>query len=74
MKPVVVVGAILVLLGLLSLVVPIPHRERHGIEAGGVSVGVTTSSREKVSPLVSGALIVAGAVLIGASRMGKGAK
>jgi hypothetical protein len=71
MNALVVAGGILLVLGLLSLVVPIPQKERHGIEAGGVSVGITTHSDEKVSPILSGAMIVAGAVLLGASRMRK---
>ena len=58
----------MVVLGILSLVVPIPRTERHGFTAGDVSVGVTTKHDEKVSPVVSGVLILVGAVLMIASK------
>ena len=61
MKALFAVGLILLVLGVASLFVPIPQKERAGVEVGGVSLGVETTSREKVSPIVSGALIVAGA-------------
>jgi hypothetical protein len=61
MKALFVVGLILLILGVASLFVPIPQKERAGVEVGGVSLGVETTTREKVSPIVSGALIVAGA-------------
>mgnify|MGYP001791786806 CR=1 FL=1 len=35
-----VIGLILVVLGLVSLFVPIPHRVRHGVQAGPISLGV----------------------------------
>ena len=59
-------------LGVLSLFVPIPRTERAGIEAGGISVGVTAKHRETVSPLISGALILAGAGLMVAGRPRRG--
>jgi hypothetical protein len=61
MKALFAVGLILLILGVASLFVPIPQKERAGVEVGGVSLGVETTTREKVSPIVSGALIVAGA-------------
>lgn len=65
------IGLILLILGLASLFVPIPQRERHGIEAGNLSIGVETVRREKVHPAVSGVLIFSGAVLMIASRRRK---
>jgi hypothetical protein len=59
-----VIGIILVVLGLVLLVVPIPHRVRHGFEAGPVSVGVTTTERERVHPGISVVLIAGGVVLM----------
>ena len=41
-----VIGLVLVILGLLSLFVPIPHRVRHGVQAGPISLGVETTERE----------------------------
>ena len=61
MKALFAVGLILLILGVASLFVPIPQKDRHGVEIGDVSLGVETTSREKVSPIVSGALILAGA-------------
>lgn len=64
MRALLVVGVILLVLGIASFFVPISYRERHGINAGPVSVGVTTTERRTAPPAVSAALIVAGAVLM----------
>lgn len=50
----------LVVLGIASLVVPIPHRETQGIKIGDASIGVKTSQSERVSPIISVVLIAAG--------------
>ena len=71
MKALFWVGLVLLVLGVLSLFVPIPRSERAGFEAGGVSVGVTTTQKETVSPVVSGVMILAGAGLMIAGRKGK---
>ena len=64
MKALFAVGLVVLVLGIASLFVPIPQKDRAGVEIGGVSLGVETTSREKVSPIVSGALIVAGAAMM----------
>jgi len=61
MKPLFVIGLVILILGVASLFVPIPKKERAGVEVGGVSLGVQTTTRETVSPIVSGVLILAGA-------------
>jgi small-conductance mechanosensitive channel len=66
------IGMVLLALGVLSIFVPIPRSERAGVEAGGISVGVTTRHKETVSPVVSGALILAGAGLAIAGRRKSG--
>lgn len=71
MKQLFWIGIVLVVLGLASLVVPIPHSEREGISAGGMSVGIQTRHSETVSPIVSAVLILGGAGLMIA---GKGRK
>ncbi|HSE48372.1 MAG TPA: hypothetical protein VLA96_04105 [Terriglobales bacterium] len=72
MKALLWVGIILVVLGVLSLFVPIPRQENHGVEAGGVKIGVQTKTEEKVSPMISAALIVVGGVLaVAGSRSGR---
>jgi hypothetical protein len=68
MKALLWIGLVVLILGGLSLVVPIPNRERSGFEAGGVSIGVETRTEEKVSPFVSAALILGGVGLMIAGR------
>jgi hypothetical protein len=68
MKPLFWVGAVLNVAGLLSFVVPIPHTEHEGISAGGVSLGVETSHSQTFSPIMSAAMILAGAGLLIAAR------
>lgn len=60
MKVLLFVGLLLIVLGILSLFVPIPQTERHGLDAGNVHIGVKTSHSEKVSPAISTVLIVGG--------------
>jgi len=64
MKVLFCVGLVVLVLGIMSLVVPLPHSESHGIKAGDVSIGVTTHSRQKVSPVVSGVLIAGGVLMM----------
>ena len=62
------IGMVVLGLGIVSLVVPIPRSEREGFKAGGVSVGIETRHDEKVSPFVSAAMILGG---VGALVAGK---
>ena len=64
MRLLLILGLILLIVGLASLLVPIPRKERHGIDAGPISLGVETTSREKLPPAVSAVLIAGGVVLI----------
>ena len=64
MKVLFVIGIILLALGVVSLFVPIPVREKHGIKAGGLSVGIETVERQKVHPAVSAVLIGGGVLLL----------
>lgn len=68
MRALMVVGIILLIVGIASFFVPIPYRERHGVNAGPISVGVTTTESRKAPPVVSAGLIVAGAVLMFAGK------
>ena len=68
MKALFWIGMAVLILGVVSLVVPIPRNEREGVTVGGVSLGVETRHDEKVSPFVSAAMILAG---IGAMVAGK---
>jgi hypothetical protein len=69
MKPLFWIGLVVLILGVASLVIPIPQREREGISVGGVSLGVETRHEEKVSPIISGVLILGG---LGAMAAGTG--
>ena len=62
------VGLVLIIIGLVLLFVPIPHRVRHGVQAGPLSLGVETTERERVHPGISAVLIAGGVVLMVAGR------
>jgi len=55
-------GIVLLLLGALSFVVPIPQRENHGVKIGDAKIGVQTEHSEKMPPAV-GIVLMAGGVL-----------
>jgi hypothetical protein len=57
-------------MGVLTLFVPIPHRERHGITVGDVSLGVVTQNDEKVPVALSAVMILGGlgAMAVGGRR------
>ena len=59
MKNLAIVGALLLVLGLVSFVVPIPHRENHDIKIGDAKIGVQTESSEKLPP-AGGIVLLAG--------------
>jgi len=59
---------VVLILGVVSLVVPIPRTEREGFKAGGVSVGLETRHEEKVSPFVSVVMILGGAGMMIAGK------
>ena len=61
MKALFWIGVVVLVLGIVSLVVPIPRSEREGFKAGGISIGVETQHSERLSPIVSGVMILAGA-------------
>jgi hypothetical protein len=63
MKAIFGLGIAVLLLGLASLVVPLPHRETHGIKAGDLSIGVQTQHSETVPRALSLAFIGAGLVM-----------
>ena len=62
MRNLVFVGVLLLVLGALSFVVPIPHREDHGVKIGDAKIGVQTESSEKLPPAV-GVVLLGGGIL-----------
>jgi hypothetical protein len=71
MKILLFVGLLLVVLGVASLVVPIPHNETEGIKVGNTNLGVQTSHSERVSPIISIVLIAGGIALSIAGTRGR---
>lgn len=61
MKSMFALGLAVLLLGVLSFFVPIPHTEHHGVSAGDVHIGVNTEHSKRVPVAVSIVFLVAGA-------------
>lgn len=68
MKALFSVGLLVLILGIASFFVPVPHSENHGIKAGDVHIGVQTTHSERVQPVVSIVLVAVGAGLMIAGR------
>ncbi len=64
MRPLAIIGIVVLILGILSFVVPVPHSERHGVNLGDASVGITTHHDQVLPPAVGGVLCLVGAVLL----------
>jgi hypothetical protein len=67
-KAIFVVGLAVLILGIVSFFVAIPHSENHGIKAGDVDIGVQTHESKKIPPAISAVIMVAGAGLMLAGR------
>jgi hypothetical protein len=61
------IGLAVMVLGLVSLVIPIPA-ERAGVNAVGVSAGIEVRRERRLSPAVSGIMIFGGAALLIAGK------
>jgi hypothetical protein len=72
MRPLALIGIVVLVLGVLAFVVPIPTSHSHGAKIGDTTIGVTTHGSEKLPPVAGGVLCVAGAALLIAG-MRKGA-
>lgn len=58
------IAVILFVLGILALLVPVPHREDHSVKVGDAKIGVETSHSEKLPPAVGIVLIAGGVVAL----------
>jgi UDP-N-acetylmuramyl pentapeptide phosphotransferase/UDP-N-acetylglucosamine-1-phosphate transferase len=64
MKGFTLLGAILLILGVLAFAVPIPRTKDHDVKIGDTRIGVETQHHERVPPLLAGTLVVAGVVVL----------
>jgi hypothetical protein len=64
MKGITIVGVLLLILGVLSFVVPIPQREEHSMKIGDAKIGVQTENHQKLPPAVGVVLVVAGVAVL----------
>jgi len=62
MKILAVLGVLLLILGALSFVIPISHKENHGVSIGSAKLSVQTENDEKLPPAV-GIILIGGGVL-----------
>ena len=63
------IGIFVLIVGIASLVVPIPRNETKGFKAGGVSIGIQVRHDEKISPAISAVMILAGAGMMIAAKV-----
>jgi hypothetical protein len=56
-------GLLMLILGAVSLFVPIPRHERQGLRVGNVALGITTEHDEKVPLSLSAGMMVGGSVI-----------
>ena len=68
MKTLMLVGIVVLVLGILSFFVPVPHSEHHGVNIGDAHMGVTTHHDNMVPPVVSIVLLLVGVGLMIAGR------
>ena len=64
MKALPLVGVLLLVLGVLSFVVPIPHSENHRLKIGDAKISVETESSDKLPPAVGIVLLAGGVVAL----------
>jgi drug/metabolite transporter (DMT)-like permease len=64
MRPLAWIGIVILVLGILAFIVPVPTSHSHSIKVGDASLGVTTHSDEKLSPALGGVLCAAGVMLL----------
>jgi len=62
MKALPLVGVLLIVLGVLSFIVPLPHHEKHGVSLGDTKFSVQTESSQLL-PSAVGVILVGGGVV-----------
>ena len=72
MKALFGIGLVVLFVGIFSFFFPFPHTENHGVKVGGANLSVKTDDSQPIPPLVSGALVAAGAImLVAGARQGQ---
>jgi len=64
MKAIALVGILLLVLGVLAFVVPVPHGENHSANIGNTSIGIHTEHSQKLPPTVGIVLLAGGVVAL----------
>jgi hypothetical protein len=64
MKALPLIGVLLLVLGLLAFVVPVPHHEDHGLKIGDAKISVQTETSEKLPPAAGIVLLAGGALAL----------
>ena len=64
MRTLTIVGILVLVLGIVAFVAPIPRSEHHGVKIGDSQVGITTQHNEKIPPVAAGLICLVGAVLL----------
>jgi hypothetical protein len=64
MRPLALIGLVVLVLGILAFVVPIPTSNTHEAKVGDATIGITTHQTQKLSPAVGGVLCAVGAVVM----------
>jgi len=64
MRLLILVGLIVLGVGILAFIIPVPRSNTHEAKIGDASISVTTHHKQKLSPAVGGVLCVAGAAML----------
>ncbi len=62
MKALPIVGTLLLILGILAFIIPVPRQEKHGVKIGDAKFSIQTESSEKLPPAV-GIILIGGGVV-----------
>lgn len=62
MKALPLVGILLIVLGVLSFIVPLPHHEKHGVSLGDARFSVQTE-HSQLLPSAVGVILIGGGVV-----------
>jgi hypothetical protein len=64
MRLLTVIGVVMLILGILSFVVPVPENHTRSAKVGDASIAITTHESQKLPPAVGGVLCAAGVALL----------